>query len=192
MAERQVQAQPPSDHRPACGDKMALVCLAVQLFLVARIGVRAVSRVLAIVGPHLGLTKAPCPQTIRNWVTRLSIVRLPLAASFTGAPLSQEPCSNGLIWRIDVSMGLGAGKILAVLALAARHHQHSPAAPSLRQVRCVAVAVAASWTGDTIAAFLPRVLAVLGRPAAYRKDGGTDRQKSGERSGRVRAAEPDH
>jgi hypothetical protein len=79
---------------------------------------------------------------------------------------------------IDVSIGLGAGKILAVLALDARHHQHSPAAPSLRQVRCVAVAVAASWTGETSAAFLQRVIAVLGRPAAYLKDGGTDLQKA--------------
>ena len=178
QAERQWHAQPPSDHRPACGDKTALVCLALQLFLVARIGVRAVSRVLAVVGPHLGLTKVPCPQTIRNWVTRLSIVRLQLAASFTGAPLSQEPFSNGLSWMLDVSIGLGAGKILAVLALDARHHQHNLAAPSLRQVRCVAVAVAASWTGDTIAAFLQRVIAVLGRPAAYLKDGGTDLQKA--------------
>lgn len=178
QANRQGQAQPPASHRPAGDDKPALVCLALQLFLVARIGVRAVSRVLAVVGPHLGLPKAPCPQTIRNWVTRLSMVRLQLAASFTGTRLSHEPFANGLIWMIDVSIGLGAGKILAVLALDAQHHQHSPAAPTLRQVRCVAVAVAASWTGDTIAAFLQRVIAVLGRPAAYLKDGGTDLQKA--------------
>lgn len=178
QAERQLKAHAPSDQRSVLGDKTALVCLALQLFLVARIGVRAVSRVLAVVGPHLGMAKAPCPQTISNWVTRLSMVRLQLAASFTGTRLSQEPFSNGLIWMIDVSIGLGAGKILAVLALEARHHQHSPSAPSLRQVRCVAVAVAASWTGETIAAFLQRVIAVLGRPAAYLKDGGTDLQKA--------------
>jgi hypothetical protein len=178
QAESQLKAHPHPDQRPALGNKTALVCLALQLFLVARIGLRAVSRVLAVFGPQLGIAKAPCPQTIINWVTRLSMVRLQSAASFTGSPLSHEPFSNGLIWMIDVSIGLGAGKILAVLALDARHHQRSPTAPSLRQVHCVAVAVAASWTGDTIADFLQRVIAVLGRPAAYLKDGGNDLQKA--------------
>lgn len=42
----------------------------------------------------------------------------------------------------------------------------------------MAVAVAASWTGEASAAFLQRVIAVLGRPAAYLKDGGTDLQKA--------------
>jgi hypothetical protein len=36
------------------------------------------------------------------------------------------------------------------------------------------VAVAASWNGDTIADFLKRLIAVMGRPAAYLKDGGSD------------------
>jgi hypothetical protein len=34
--------------------------------------------------------------------------------------------------------------------------------------------VAASWTGDTIAAFLKQLIARVGRPAAYLKDGGSD------------------
>lgn len=178
QAESQLQAHPQPDNRPALGNKTALVFLALQLFLVARIGVRAVSRVLAVLGPQLGIAKAPCPQPLINWVTRLSMVRLQSASSFTGSPRSQEPFSNGLIWMLDVSIGLGAGKILAVLALDARHHQRSPAAPSLGQVHGVAVAVAASWTGETIAEFLQRVSAVLGRPAAYLKDGGNDLQKA--------------
>jgi hypothetical protein len=36
------------------------------------------------------------------------------------------------------------------------------------------VAVAVSWNGDTIADFLKRLIAVMGRPAAYLKDGGSD------------------
>jgi hypothetical protein len=178
QAESGGNAQPQPDTRPATLGKPELVFLALQLFLVARIGFRAVARVLAVLGPHLGIGKAPCPQTLINWVTRLSIVRLPAASHLTGAPLSQEPFSNGWIWMIDVSIGLGAGKILAVLALDAHHHQLSPGAPSLGQVHGVAVAVAASWTGETIAAFLQRVIAVLGRPAAYLKDGGNDLQKA--------------
>ena len=98
---RQLQAQ-----RPACRSKPDLVWLALQLFLVARIGFRAVSRVLAVLGSELGLAKAPCPQTISNWVTRLSLVRLQAASSLPGALLRQAPFSNGFIWLIDISIGL--------------------------------------------------------------------------------------
>jgi hypothetical protein len=38
--------------------------------------------------------------------------------------------------------------------------------------------VAASWTGDTIVEFLKRLIAQLGRPAAYLKDGGSDLHKA--------------
>src|SRR2546422_4651165 len=56
--------------------KVDVVLLALQLFFVARIGFRAVSRVLSLLALALGIKKAPCPQTIINWVIRLSIVRL--------------------------------------------------------------------------------------------------------------------
>ncbi len=170
---RQLQAQ-----RPARRSKPDLVWLALQLFLVARIGFRAVSRVLAVLGSELGLAKAPCPQTISNWVTRLSLVRLQAASSLPGALLRQAPFSNGFIWLIDISIGLGPGKLLTVVALNARHHQLQAGAPALHQVHCIAVAVAASWTGEAIADFLQRVIAVLGRPAAYLKDGGTELHKA--------------
>jgi len=178
QAESQLKAPQHQDKRPAIGSKTDLVLMALQLFLVARIGFRAVSRVLAVLGHDLGIAKAPCPQTIINWVTRLSMVRLQSASSLTGSTLSQAPFSHGLIWMIDVSIGLGTGKMLAVLALDARHHQLHPAAPSLQQVHCLAVSVAASWTGETIADLLQRVIAVLGRPVAYLKDGGTELQKA--------------
>src|SRR5216684_4773741 len=148
--------------------KVDVVWMALQLFLVVRIGFRAVSRVLSLLAVHLGIQKAPCPQTIINWVIRLSIVRLESTRAFRGVPLPQAPFTNGLIWMIDSSIGLGQGKILAVLALDAHHHQREPGAPALRHVRCLAVAVAASWNGDTIAEFLKRLIAQMGRPAAYR------------------------
>jgi len=56
----------------------------------------------------------------------------------------------------------------------AQHHALHPGAPSLEHVRCLGVAVADSWTGDTIAAFLKRLIARVGRPAASLKDGGGD------------------
>ena len=66
--------------------KVDLVFLALQLFLVARIGFRAVSRVLSLLALALGIHKAPCPQTIINWVTRLSIVRIQSARMLKGSP----------------------------------------------------------------------------------------------------------
>jgi hypothetical protein len=158
--------------------KVDLVCLALHLFFVARIGFRAVSRVLSLLAYALGIKKAPCPQTVINWVIRLSIVRIEAARRLKGLPLSQAPFTNGLIWMIDISIGLGTGKILAVLAFEAHHHQLTPSALSLEHVHCIGVSVADSWTGDTIAELLGRLIAQMGRPAAYLKDGGGELQKA--------------
>jgi len=157
-------------------DKTSLVFLALQLFVVARISFRAVSRVLAVFAPQLGLAKTPCTQTIINWVTRLSIARMMGYRSprHSGAPLP----SSGLILLLDASIGLGKGKILTVLALDAGHHLLNQGAPSLQQVICVAVAVNDTWTGESIAALLREVIAHIGKPVAYLKDGGTDLGKA--------------
>src|SRR5712691_8835765 len=116
--------------------KVDLVWLALQLFLVVRIGFRAVSRVLSLLAWAFGIKKAPCPQTVINWVIRLSIVRIEAARGLKGWPLSQAPFTNGLIWMLDMSIGLGTGKILAVLAVDAHHHELAPGALSLDHVHC--------------------------------------------------------
>ena len=151
---RQLEAQL---HRPVARPKVDLVLLALQLFLVARIGFRAVSRVLSLLAWALGIKKAPCPQTVINWVIRLSIVRIEAARSLKGLPLSQAPFTNGLIWMLDISIGLGTGKMLAVLACDAQHHQLAPGALALEHVHCMGVGVADSWTGETIAELLKRI-----------------------------------
>jgi hypothetical protein len=172
---RQLENQP---QELAALPKVDVVFLALQLFLVARIGFRAVSRVLSLLALALGIKKAPCPQTIINWVTRLSIVRTQSARTLKGLPLRQAPFTNGLIWILDISVGLGSGKILAVLACDAHHHQLTPGALSLARVHCIGVSVADSWTGDTIADLLGRLIAQMGRPVAYLKDGGGDLRKA--------------
>lgn len=177
-AQARLRQLEPQSRGLAVQHKVDLVFCALQLVLVARIGFRAVSRVLSLLALALGITKAPCPQTIINWVTRLSLVRIKSARGLKGAALSQAPFANGLIWLIDISIALGTGKVVAVLALDAHHHHLTTAAPGLQQVRCLAVSVAASWTGDTLAELLKRLIAVLGRPAAYLKDGGSDLQKA--------------
>ena len=68
--------------------KVDVVWMALQLFLVVRIGFRAVSRVLSLLAPALGIHKAPCPQTIINWVIRLTLVRIDAARMLRGVPLS--------------------------------------------------------------------------------------------------------
>ena len=68
-----------------------------------------------------------------------------------GLPLSQAPFTNGLIWMIDISIGLGTGKIVAVLASMPITINSLQAALCLEHVHCLGVSVAASWTGDTIA-----------------------------------------
>jgi hypothetical protein len=172
---RQLESQPQAlVSRP----KVEVVFLALQLFFVARIGFRAVSRVLSLLAWALGIKSAPCPQTIINWVIRLSIVRIEAARTLKGLPLSQAPFTNGLIWMLDISIALGTSKMLAVLACDAQHHQCTPGALSLERVHCIGVGVAASWSGETIAELLKRLIAQMGRPAASLKDGGSELQKA--------------
>jgi hypothetical protein len=177
-AQGRVQTLEAQLHGLATRPKVDVVYLALQLFLVARIGFRAVSRVLSLLACDLGIKNAPCPQTVINWLIRLSIVRIEAARSLKGLPLRQAPFTNGLIWMIDISIGLGTGKILAVLAVPAHHHELTAGALALEHVRCLGVAVAQSWTGDTIAELLGCLIAQMGRPAAYLKDGGSELQKA--------------
>jgi hypothetical protein len=172
---RQLEAR---RHGLAIRPKVDVVYLALQLFLEARLSFRAVSRVLTLLALALGITSAPCPQTIINWVMRLSIVRIDAVRTLRGIPLSQAPFTNGLIWMIDISIGLGTGKILTVLAVDAHHHQRAPDALALHDVHGIGVCVADSWTGDAIAEVLKHLIAQMGRPAAYLKDGGSELHKA--------------
>lgn len=158
---------------PALKSKPALVYVCFLLFCIAGLGFRAVSRVLSVLSDFLGLKKAPCPQTVINWVANLSIARIQSAARFCNA--SDSP---GFIWKIDISIGHGSGKILAVLALRADYHLISGCAPGLQDVFCVSVAVASTWTGESIAEFLMKTINAVGAPLAIVKDGGTDLAKS--------------
>jgi hypothetical protein len=165
-------------HGLATLPKVDVVDVALPLFLVARLSFRAVCRVLSLLASTLGIHKAPGPQTVIHWVVRLTIVRLDAARPLRGWPVSQAPLSNGLMWMIEISIGLGSGKILAVLAVDAHHHRRSPGAPSRKHARGIGVSVADAWPGDTIAELLRRLIARGGRPTAYRKDGGSEWQKA--------------
>jgi len=155
-----------------------VVWLALPRFVVARIGWRAVSRVLRLLAWALGLKNAPGPQTIMHGVRRLAIVRIDAARMLRGLPRPQAPCRHGLIWRLDRRLGLGTGTIVAVLAVDAHHHPRTPRALALDRVHCLGVSVADAWTGDTMATWLGRLIAVMGRPAASRKDGGGARHQA--------------
>jgi hypothetical protein len=165
-------------HGLAIRPQVDVVHLALQLFLEARISFRAVARVLALLALARGIRKAPCPQTSRNWVIRLTIVRIDAAQTLRGLPLAPAPFPNGLLWMIDSSIGLGSGKILAVLALDVPHHHRESGAPALPHVHGIGVAVADSWTGETIAELLGRLIATMGRPAASLQDSGSDLHKA--------------
>lgn len=163
---------------PIIKEKVDLVFIALQLFLVARIGFRATSRVLTILSKHLGLSKAPCTQTIINWVTRLSIVRVKYAHELVAPKVNGSPFTNGFIWIMDMSIGLNNRKIFTVLALKALHHETAVGAPTLLDVNCIAVVVAPSWTGDEVAECLQKLIGLLGRPNSILKDGGGDLKKA--------------
>jgi hypothetical protein len=178
QAEAQLGAQRPASPVPAIQSKVDVVHLTLELFVRARISFRAVSRVLGVLAAPLGLPQAPCPQSVINWVTRLSIARLQEAPAVPKIPLRADPFANGFLWIIDISIALGSGKLLAVLALDARHHHWHASAPGLDHVHPLAVAVAESWTGDGVADVLKRLMGTLGRPVALLKDGGCELAKA--------------
>ncbi len=159
--------------RPFLWSKVVLVFIALLLFGVARLGFRAVSRTLGVLGGFLGLDKAPCAQTVINWVSRLAIARIQNVGN-----LLKASAGPGFIWIIDASIALGSGKILAVLAVRIEHHSTSEKAITLQDTHCVAVSVAATWTGESIADFLHKAIEAAGCPAAFLKDGGRDIAKA--------------
>ena len=145
------------------------VWVTLTLFARAHLSFRAVSRVLHVLADWLGIGKAPCPQTVINWVRRLSMVRMQSVKLLQGAARHLIPFTNGLIWMIDTSITLGTGKLLSVLALDAHHYQLAGCAPGFQPVRCIAVAVSPSWTGERLAALLERVIAVVGLSADWHR-----------------------
>ena len=108
----------------------------------------------------------------------MSLVKIEQAAQLHVTSVDEACADNGFIWVMDTSIGLGAGKIFTVLALDTHHHQTHRQAPALRNVHCLAVAVASSWTGESVAEFLQRLMGSLGAPAAFLKDGGTELGKA--------------
>jgi len=173
----QLEKERQTKRAPLC-KKTTLIHVSLQLFLTARISFRAVSRVLVVLRDILGLRKVPCPQTVINWVNRLSLARVRQRVRLEGTHAPGVRDARTQIWMLDISIGAGAGKMLAVLALPTHHHAVHEGAPTMKQVTCLAVAVAPTWPGDAIAEFLQRVIAVTGRPAAYLKDGGTNLAKA--------------
>ena len=160
-------------------DKATLVYIVLRLYIVARISFRGIARILPVLSAYLGLTiKVPCTQTVINWVNRYSIARMQSCHT----PIEDMTAClfpKGYILILDASIGLGRGKILTLLALDIEHYIKNPMnAPTLKQVKCIAVSVSHSWTGETIASLLEKVIAQLGKPKGYLKDGGTDLGKA--------------
>jgi hypothetical protein len=177
-AQRELAEYKKQNRGAMAQEREDLVFLALQLFLVAKIGFRAAARVLQIIGHHLGIAKPPCTQTVINWIMRLSIVRITNSQRLLGTRIAGDRFSNGFIWMIDISIGLSDAKILAVLALNVLHHESNSQAATLEDVHCIGTAVAVSWTGENVADFLQELINGLGRPAAFLKDGGKELAKA--------------
>jgi len=174
---RQGRADNEASRAMPSASKVDVVWFSLQLFVVVHLSFRAISRVLTLLAEPLGLSKAPCPQTVSNWVTRLSLVRIKVGTGFL-EPSVAGRYGAGSIWLLDTSIALGDGKILAVLAVNLHHYLTFCRAPMLSQVTCLAICVAPSWTGERIADVLANLIAVTGCPAAYLKDGGSDLSKA--------------
>ncbi|MGD9732811.1 MAG: hypothetical protein AB7U45_11575 [Desulfamplus sp.] len=177
QSARELEEERKKNRLPAT-EKETLIFISLRLFLFGHIGFRAISRVLEILKQYLGIAKVPCVQTIINWVTRYSLLKI---WNYSGIPsicLNGTMFANGAIWIVDTSIGLGVGKILTVLELKLNYFENNTIPPTLEDINCVAISVAKSWTGEKIADFLQQVIHITGKPAAYLKDGGCDLMKA--------------
>jgi hypothetical protein len=73
----------------------------------AGLGFRAVSRVLNVLTELLGCNVGVCPLSVINWVIRLAIMRIGCYLAPGSAGNGLAPFSNGTMWLIDLSIGLG-------------------------------------------------------------------------------------
>ncbi len=167
--ERKYQKLASEIQTPAVCNKLLLVHIVLLLFCVARISFRAISRVLGVLADFIGLEKVPCHQTAINYVCQLSISRIQNVHNHL-----KTSCSSGFFFIMDISIGLGAGKILTLLAVKADHYASNEGAPTLKDVFCVAVRVSVSWKGEDVARFLSEAIDAVGRPLGILKDGGTE------------------
>jgi hypothetical protein len=159
--------------------KADIVFLALNFFVISRISLRAISRVLGVLsGFHLLQFRPPCPQTISNWVNKLSLSRLKDIPPFIKSISENTIFTNGWMYLIDESIGHASGKILLVLRVRADHYNVKPSFPNMTDMQVVAVGVSASWTGEFIADFLQEIIEVCGRPTAYILDGGSNLNKA--------------
>ena len=80
-----------------------------RLYIVARISFRGIARILPVLSGYLGLTvKAPCTQTVINWVNRYAIARMQgFHTPLEGMAACLFP--KGYILILDASIGLGRG-----------------------------------------------------------------------------------
>jgi len=150
--------------------KVELVHVTLDLFVGARISFRAVSRVWGV-GCSLGVGQSAVSSNGDQLGHPALDRSTPRGGNRAQNPLSADPFANGFIWIVDISIALGSGKLLAVLALDARHYHWHASAPGLDHVRPLAVAVAESWTGDSVATVLKALIRHPGTPRALLKDG---------------------
>src|SRR2546425_9426697 len=84
--------------------KVDLILLALQLFLVARIGFCAVSRVLSLLAFGLALQKNPCSPNLLNLVITLAVVRLDSPRMLPGFPPLPTPLFQRPHWVIGIKL----------------------------------------------------------------------------------------
>ena len=149
------------------------VKIALTLLVNCALSYSAVSRVMKALSEELGVRKAPCVQTIINWNIRLSMAKV-----YNAADQIFSRFGGNYFLVIDSTICLGSLKIFAALAIRSDQYGQHGAAPGLQDTLCVGIATAATWTGDSIANLLTKVINALGAPQAIIKDGGSDLAKA--------------
>jgi hypothetical protein len=145
-------------------DKRQAVVICVQLFLVAKISLRSIPRVLQATAWAGWI---PSFSSVINWIGRLGLQKLDDARKLDG----------DWVAIVDMSIDIAFKKALVVLRVPLKIFDGRDQGLTLNDVTCVGLEVSTGWNGDSVNEALQRILGTGDDLKIIIKDSGRDLAK---------------
>jgi hypothetical protein len=145
-------------------DKRQAVVICIQLFLVAKISLRSIPRVLQAMA---WVGWVPSFSSVINWIGRLGLQKLDDARKLKG----------DWVAIVDMSIDIAFKKALVVLRVPLEIFDGRDQGLTLNDVSCVGLEVSQQWNGDSVSEALQRILGNGDGLKIIIKDNGRDLAK---------------
>lgn len=150
-------------------DPAEIRIISVLLVINAVVSFRSIPRILSFLPTLCGkaLSWIPDYTSVINWHLRVGVFLLQSVTKIC------EPW----VAIMDCSIDIGTRKALVVLRVPISVLSLTGEALSLKDCECLAIKIAHTWNGNTVAATLADIFSLAGTPVAIIKDGGGDLRK---------------